>query len=347
MANFTIKECRNDAKIQMLNLNSKSSGNSKGSGSGSSLLKPHRLDDLLSTITEARKSLQDWQDKRTEALIQLDALSYDIRQIEEEKSRSADLITALKNEIEDRAKVYQSHVESVTDQMQMLKVEKEDAELKLNEAIQRLQKQLDESELARNRQAEREAEIISDWDRRLNEQKTDYEIRFADQHNRHRQQVEDLNLEINTLLEKIETLKAQVAEAEIRGDRNDRELQVIRSQMMNVLKVSEAERMSDFFKPASMVPAAQVVPSKASAPQAGAKADQRPANPSIVTNAEALNWAANGGAEAGNGAYSGAESRANPRAAAPKNSDENSLGSVTQGLSEKATVEDYLKRLGY
>lgn len=305
-------------------------------------LKQNRLDDLLTTITEARKSLQDWQDKRTEALIQLDALSYDIRQIEEEKSRTADLITALKNEIEDRAKVYQSHVESVTDQMQMLKVEKEDAELKLNEAIQRLQKQLDESELARNRQAEREAEINSEWEARLNEQRTDFEVRYTDQQNRHRNQVEELNGEINTLLGKIETLKAQVAEAEIRADRNDRELQVIRSQMMNLLKISEGERLSDFFKPQAANASVQATASQNSPAGASANSgnDSRPANPFIVTNAEALAMAA----------------QKKPEPKSPQKVQANSeakKGNQTQDphrgtdLGPQATVQDYLKRLGY
>lgn len=312
-------------------------------------LKTNRLDELLGTITEARKSLQDWQDKRTEALIQLDALSYDIRQIEEEKNRSAELIAALKNEIEDRAKVYASHVESITDQMQLLKVEKEEMAISLNEAIDRLQKQLDESELQRNRQRESEAEIVSTWELRLAEQRSDFEVRYAEQHNRHRDQVESLNLEINSLLEKIEVLKAQVAEAEIRGDRNDRELQVFRSQMMNLLKISEGENLSDFFKPAAAVPAAQPLP--AAAAEARTRFNDRPANPNIIPTAEALNLAAQGrnqNGEVAAGAVSAAVKRAKSAAgASAAKIDQTNEGGVIAEMGADSTVEEYLKRLGY
>lgn len=299
----------------------------------------NRLDELLGTITEARKSLQDWHDKRTEALIQLDALSYDLRQIEEEKSRQNDLITALKNEIEDRAKVYQSHVESITDQMQMLKVEKDEVEGRLNEAIARIQKQLDESELERNRQAEREAEIVATWERRVAEQRNDFEVKYAEQQNFNREQVAGLNDEINTLLAKIEQLKAQLAEAEIRGERNDRELQVIRAQMMNVLRVSEGESLSEFFKPniaAGATAAAAPIPTRH--PET-ARIASRPANPSIISNAEALTLAAQGQTQ--NGAKTN-------KASSTKNSNDlGTVGSVSASMGPEATVEDYLKRLGY
>ncbi|MBS1958817.1 MAG: hypothetical protein JST80_05020 [Bdellovibrionales bacterium] len=335
-------------------------------------LKTNRIEELLGTITDARKSLQDWQDKRTEALIQLDALSYDLRKIEEEKKRNAELIEALKNEIEDRAKVYQSHVESITDQMQMLKVEKEEAEIKLNEAIDRLQTSLDNSELERNRltesSKERENEIVSTWERRLAEQRTDFEIKISDQFNRNRNQVEELNNEINILLEKIEILKAQNAESEIRADRNDRELSVIRSQMMNVLKVTEGEKLSDFFKPAATMPSNQADATggynATTAPRSAEVKkyyENRSPNPNIVTNAEALALAGQGKDQNGNvviqgGAQETIGSNAVSRAAAATskaaNTEKTSTGFASEGgvaasMSEGSTVEDYLKRLGY
>jgi hypothetical protein len=315
-------------------------------------LKTNRLDELLGTITEARKSLQNWQDQRTEALIQLDALSYDIRQIEEEKNRSAELITALKAEIEDRAKVYQSHVESITDQMQLLKVEKEDVSNSLNEAIERLQKQLDESELQRNRQRESEAEIVATWEKRLAEQKADFEVRYAEQQHRHREQVEGLNTEINTLLEKIEILKSQAAETEMRADRNDRDLQVFRSQMMNLLRVSETENLSSYFKPGvstpapQAIPAPQPIPAPQRAPSAVAESprarfDDRPANPYIIPTAEALSLASQGlnqNGERVSTPAAGASSSAN----ASGSEDENA--SAAMALASSAAVSAAAKR---
>jgi DNA repair exonuclease SbcCD ATPase subunit len=44
-----------------------------------------KLDELLTTLEDARQSLQNWQEQRTDALMSLDAIRVDLETLEREK----------------------------------------------------------------------------------------------------------------------------------------------------------------------------------------------------------------------------------------------------------------------
>ena len=51
-----------------------------------------RIETLLNTIEEARKSLQNWNDQRASALISLDSFAYDLQLVEKEKQSILEVI---------------------------------------------------------------------------------------------------------------------------------------------------------------------------------------------------------------------------------------------------------------
>jgi chromosome segregation ATPase len=213
-----------------------------------SSLNQNRLDDLINTISEAKRSLNNWQDKRTEALIRLDSFTYDIQMIGEEKKRNADALTELKNEIQSQAKVYQSHVSDLTDEMQLLKLENENLRnevLDKNLNIESMIKEIENQRLMREQQAKLSAERLS-------------EVRMeAD--SKAEQMIEEYKTQNDFLNVKVVEMARLKAETEMRAERLEREIVQIRSHMLNVLEVNQSG-FNEKKKPAAnnAVPAAPV-----------------------------------------------------------------------------------------
>ena len=80
-----------------------------------------RLNDLVNSISEARRSLQNWQDQKTEALIRLDAFTYDVQKIEDDRLRIVERHEALLRESETHYAIYQKQIGELSDQLQILK----------------------------------------------------------------------------------------------------------------------------------------------------------------------------------------------------------------------------------
>ena len=191
-------------------------------------LNQNRLDDLINTISEAKKSLNNWQDRRTEALIRLDSFTYDIQQIGEEKKRSNHAIEELKQEIQAQAKVYQSHVSDLTDQMQLLKLENENLRnevLDKNLSLDSMVKEIENQRLIRDQQTKLNSEKMS-------ELRGEMEVRAEQQIEEYKRQNEFLNV-------KVVDLARTKAELEMRSERLEREISQIRSHMLNVLEVNQ------------------------------------------------------------------------------------------------------------
>ena len=191
-------------------------------------LNQNRLDDLIHTISEAKRSLNNWQDKRTEALIRLDSFTYDIQMLGEEKKRTNDIIADLKQENLAQVKVYQSHVSDLTDQMQLLKLENENLK---NEVLDKqltnesLLKEIESQHLIREHQAKLNVE-------KMNELRMDSEAKTENQINEFKAQNDFLNVKLTEMAR----LKAEV---EMRAERLEREIVQIRSHMLNVLEVNQ------------------------------------------------------------------------------------------------------------
>ena len=197
----------------------------------------NRLDDLLSTIDDAKKSLTNWQDKRTEALIRLDAFTYDIKMLEEEKKKSSTMIVDLKKELQNHAKVYQSHVSDLTDQLQVLKFEieifKNDV-LDKSLTIQHQQLELDSQKAIRDQMTQTHQEKLSQMAQanqdKLAEMRADMELRLQNQTWEYRVRNEDL-------ASRVSDIAKQKIEVELKAERLEKEMAQMRAHMMNMLDV--------------------------------------------------------------------------------------------------------------
>ena len=202
-------------------------------------LNQSRLDDLINTISEAKRSLNNWQDRRTEALIRLDAFTYDIQRIGEEKKKSVEAIAELKNEIAAQAKIYQSHVNDLTDDMQLLKLENENLRnevLERNLSIDAMAKEVENQSLIREQQ-------INIGVAKLNEVRAEMEARISEVRNeteaRADQEIQEYHSQNEFLNAKVVEMARQKSEIEMRAERLEREIVQIRSHMLNVLEVNQ------------------------------------------------------------------------------------------------------------
>ena len=84
-----------------------------------------RLDQLLETLNDARKSLDNWQDQRTQALINIDSFSYDVRLIQEEKNQILEEYQKCREVFDAREVVLKNQIETLADQVQELKLDKD------------------------------------------------------------------------------------------------------------------------------------------------------------------------------------------------------------------------------
>ena len=91
----------------------------------STVISAARLNELVNSIAEVRKSLEVFQDRKTEAMIGLDSFTYDIQKIEEERNRLRSQVEDARKEAAQQADIFQDQIRELTDQMQLLKFENE------------------------------------------------------------------------------------------------------------------------------------------------------------------------------------------------------------------------------
>jgi chromosome segregation ATPase len=186
-----------------------------------------RLDDLVHAIAEARRSLQNWQDKRTEAMIRLDAFAYDVQKIEEDRARMDQKISDLKHETQSQAKIYQSHVGELTDQMQLLKLESENLRneiLDKNMVIESLHKEIEAQKVLRG-------QLVHQHAQKQNELRAELEVKFANQ-------IWDLKMKNESLASQLLDSSERCASSETQVEKLERELAQIRSHMMGILQAA-------------------------------------------------------------------------------------------------------------
>jgi chromosome segregation ATPase len=184
-----------------------------------------RLDDLVHAIAEARRSLQNWQDKRTEAMIRLDSFAYDVQKVEEERGRMEQKLLDLKHESQSQAKIYQSHVGELTDQMQLLKLETENLRneiLDKNMVIESLHKEIEAQKVLRG-------QLVQQHSQKQNELRSELEVKFANQ-------IWDLKMKNESVAAQLLESSERCAAAETQVERLERELSQIRSHMMGILQ---------------------------------------------------------------------------------------------------------------
>ena len=164
----------------------------------------NRLDELLTTITEAQASLSDWQAKRTDALIRLDSFTYDIKQIENEKKRSAAMVMELQEELRSQSAVYKAQIKDLTDQLQELKLERDNLYKGIDARDQKIEAVVKEAQIEIERQIE--------------------------------QKVGEVCRENERLKIRAQELSEAKAELQVRADLFSKEITQMRSKMLSVLK---------------------------------------------------------------------------------------------------------------
>ena len=185
----------------------------------------NRLDDLIQNIAQARKSLAEWESQKTEALIQFDSLTYDLRILDDEKNKIAETNDRLRLELQDQTKIYHSHVENLSDQVQMLKIEKDEVQQELAQAKTQIQNLHEEMESRRLAFARLEIEQRT----KVAEARTEVEMRMAEETLKLRTRISEINLHV-------ENLQSEKSEAERRAMNFEKELNAIRGQMLNALR---------------------------------------------------------------------------------------------------------------
>ena len=191
--------------------------------------KVERINGLVKTINEARKALEKWQDHKTEALIEMESLSYDIQIVEEEKARAFEQMENMKAEMKNQQWAYQNHVETLTDQMQMIKFQNEELQGQLQSALDEIHRQQREIEGHKEEQKKIEAGQST----LVAKAKSELEVKISDLQHQHRHQLESMT-------NKLDSIHAQKSEVESKARKLEADLQVIRTQMLNALRVGEA-----------------------------------------------------------------------------------------------------------
>ncbi len=184
----------------------------------------NRLNELLSAISEARQSLQNWQDQKTEAMIRLDAFAYDVQKIEEEKAKLELSVVEARKETEAQAKLFQFQIQELTDALQMHKYEMEGLKHSLKDkdlSIEALKKEME----GQNRLKE---QLVATHNKRISELESEYEKRHSQTLASEKKVQEGLSAE---LLE----MSKRRSESESKVEKLEREINYIRSNMIGLL----------------------------------------------------------------------------------------------------------------
>jgi chromosome segregation ATPase len=196
----------------------------------------NRVDDLMNTLLQARHSLQNWENQKTEALIKLDALTYDIRLIGEEKDRAQETADTIRKEMQNEIRVYQHHIENLSDQISLIQIEREGLQNQLNHALTENQQHL--KNLSRLQASE--VKLQEHLKTGIQNMQSDTELRLTSKFEKaYGEEVQKLKLQVQDLTSQNHLLLNQKNEAEARANQNERELGAIKSHMMSVLRVAE------------------------------------------------------------------------------------------------------------
>ncbi|NDG85281.1 MAG: hypothetical protein EBX52_09645 [Proteobacteria bacterium] len=195
-----------------------------------SVISTARLNDLIESIQQARRSLDEWQNQKTEAMIRLDSFSFDIQKIEEDRNRLAEQLEAVKREFSNEAKIYQGQITELTDQLQLLKFELEAVKGQSTEkdlAIESLNKELANRDRTR-------AQLIAQQQKNTAEMEALFEKRQQELLAGEKKVQEGLAAQLSDA-------NQRRVEAEARNERLERDLANIRTRMIGILHPDSAE----------------------------------------------------------------------------------------------------------
>jgi len=218
-----------------------------------------RLNELMTAISDARQSFQNWQDQRTEALIRLDAFSFDVQKIEEEKVKLEQRLLEAKKETDAQAKIYQTQIQELTDILQLHKFEIEGFKNSLVAKDRVIEAQKKEME----NQKRMKDQLVEVHNTRISELESEYEKRHAETLSEEKSIQEGLSAEL------IEMSKRK-ADVEVKIEKLERELNHIRSHMIGLLHpksvtAAAAAEKSDHIDPFSETHTIRTTPNSGAA----------------------------------------------------------------------------------
>jgi chromosome segregation ATPase len=181
---------------------------------------------IQNKIEEARNAIQVWNDRRSEVMIELDSIFMEIEefknQMAAEKAEKDQLVSELKMALEKSETNYHRHFEIYTNDMQELKVTNESLQDQLNQAA------------AGNESLRREMrKMESDFQARVAKLNSDAELKQTEYQLQAKTQITTLNQEVVHL-------KTENQNLQNRAQQYEKELRLIRNQMMNFLNVTQS-----------------------------------------------------------------------------------------------------------
>lgn len=188
---------------------------------------------LVETLQSAKKSLEDWQDQRTEALITLDSFSYDLRQLEAEKHQ-------IREEYEECVRVFQAKEKSLQEQVLSLTLKSEEWRARFEESETKSKNLVAEREhfkaiAEQEKQNQIEVRAKCEFEKNALVKELDGRIEEA--------RIEDAQ-RIEKLIRDLQILAGEKERAEYRSRRAEQELQAFRAQILGIMKESEEGQLS-------------------------------------------------------------------------------------------------------
>lgn len=180
---------------------------------------------IQNQIKEARQALQNWNDRRAEAMIELDSIFTDIeaykKEVSADQAASASLIAELKTNLEKSDRDFHKHFEVYTNDLQELKLENENLSRQLKEALNEVEKQ---------KQAQKKMEV--EHQSKIAQVAAETEVRVADQQYQ-------LKTQVTNLVAELQSIQSERKSLSVKADQYEKELRAIRTQMMSFLNVTK------------------------------------------------------------------------------------------------------------
>lgn len=196
-------------------------------------VRSRRYQQLIQTLTEAKKNIEDWQNQKTDALITLDSFSYDLRQLELEKQQ-------IKEEYEECLKVSQAREREWSEKLIQMNLQMEEWRARAEEQEQRANNYKAEKEHFEAKAEEEKNKAIEtraqcDAEKAAHAKRLDQRIEEARRIDRE---------QIDLLSHERMVLAGEKERAEIRSRRAEQELQAFRAQLLGLMKQSEEGQLS-------------------------------------------------------------------------------------------------------
>lgn len=180
---------------------------------------------IQTQIQEARQALSVWNDRRAEAMIELDSIFTEMEeyknQVTADRAAAENTIKELQANLVKADQDFHKHFEDYTNDMQELKLENETLSNQLQNALNELEKQKQLNKKNEEKYLLKMAQLASET-----------EVRAADQQYQ-------MKTQINNLVAELQAVQTERKSLSTKAEQYENELRVIRNQMMSFLNVTK------------------------------------------------------------------------------------------------------------